>query len=166
MPEPIIPNPMNPIFISPSRDAFLPYSALPLLEYILGDERRGHRCRPAGVEGEMGDHFAELVLAETVIQRPLQVACELPFTAERDEGRAGNQAAVALGESRTLPDFAEQHPLAEIDQPRHDIADLLAGRRGLCLRHGFLLLDPTVRSGASLARGSPPTAIISVHVRV
>src|SRR5215472_2702372 len=64
MPEPIIPNPMNPIFISPSRDAFLPYSILPLLEYILGDERRGHRCRPAGIEGKMGDHFTELVLGE------------------------------------------------------------------------------------------------------
>src|SRR5215831_4682713 len=114
----------------------------------------------------MGDHFTELVLGEAVIERALEMADELLFAAECDQGRAGDQAAVALGESRALPDFAEQHPLAEIDQSRHDIADLLAGRRGLCLRHGFLLLDPTVRSGVSLARGSSPTAIISVHVRV
>src|SRR5215472_2426126 len=98
MPEPIMPNPINPIFIPPSHDAFLPYSALPLLEYILGDERRGHRCRPAGIEGEMGDHFAELVLGEAIVERPLQMPDELPFTAERDEGRAGDQAAIALRE--------------------------------------------------------------------
>src|SRR5215472_18900680 len=115
MPEPIMPNPINPIFIPPSHDAFLPYSALPLLEYILGDERRGHRCRPAGIEGEMGDHFTELVLGEAVVESALQMPDELFFAAERDECRAGDQAAVALGESRTLPDFAEQYPLAEID---------------------------------------------------
>src|SRR5215469_3884768 len=114
----------------------------------------------------MGDHLAELVLGEAVVESALQMPDELFFAAERDECRAGDQAAVALGESRALPDFAEQYSLAEIDQSRHDVADLLAGRRGLCLRHGFLLLDPTVRSGASLARGSPPTAIISVHARV
>src|SRR5262252_8353443 len=123
MPEPIIPNPMNPIFISPSRDAFLPYSALPLLEYILGDERRGHRRRPAGIEGQMGDHFAELVLCQAIVERPLQVASELPFAPQRDQRRARNEAAVALREARTFPNFAEQHSFAEVDEARYNIAD-------------------------------------------
>src|SRR6516225_3871415 len=97
------------------------------LEHVLGDESRGHRCRPAGIEGEMGDNFAELILAEPIVERPLQMANELFLAAERDQGRAGNQAAVALRKAWTLPDFAEQHPFAEVDQPGNDIANLLAG---------------------------------------
>src|ERR1700746_3895239 len=98
------------------------------LEHVLGDESCSHRCRPTGVEGEMGDDFAELVFAETVVERPLQMADELFFATERDQGRAGNQAAVALGEAGAFPNLAEQNSLAEIDQPRNDIANLLAGR--------------------------------------
>src|SRR5215510_15102326 len=97
------------------------------LEHILGDEGRRHRRRPAGIEGEMGDHLAEFVLGEAVVERPLQMADELLFTAERDQGRAGDQAAVSLREAWPLPNLAEQHALAEIDQPRDDVADLLAG---------------------------------------
>ena len=77
----------------------------------------------------MGDHLAELILCETVVERALQMTDELPLAAESDQRRASDQAAVALRKPRTLPDFAKQHPLAEIDQPRDDVADLLARRR-------------------------------------
>src|SRR3954469_4076925 len=37
-----------------------------LLEHVLGDEGGGHRGRPAGVEGEMGDDLAQLRLGHSV----------------------------------------------------------------------------------------------------
>src|SRR3954471_13486470 len=40
-----------------------------LLEHVLGDQRGGHRGRPAGIEGEMGDDLAQLGLGHPVIQR-------------------------------------------------------------------------------------------------
>src|SRR5215831_10522724 len=89
----------------------------------------------------MGDDFAEFVPGEAVVERSLQMADQLLFAAEGDQCRTGDQAAVTLRQTRPFPDFAEQHPFAEVDQPRDDIADLLAGRRRLRLRHGFLLCD-------------------------
>ena len=76
----------------------------------------------------MGDDFAEFVLGEAIVESPLQMADQLLFAAERDQGRAGDQTTVALRKTRTFPDFAEQHPFAEVDQARHDVANLLAGR--------------------------------------
>src|SRR5271169_2037101 len=64
---------------------------------------------------------------------------ELLFTAERDQGRASDQAAVPLGQLRALPNIAEQDFFAEVDQFWHDVPDLVAGSRGLRMRHGFLL---------------------------
>src|ERR1700730_532113 len=158
MPEPIMPNPMNPIFIPPSlvRSRYQP--ALFLLEHIFGDQCRGHRRRPAGIKGEMGDHFAELVFREAIVESPLQMTDELLFAAARDQSRAGDQATVTLREAGPLPDFTEQHPFAEVYQARHDIANLVAGSGWLRLRHGFLLLDAEFQS---LARASTPPAINS-----
>src|SRR6516225_2674287 len=65
---------------------------------------------------------------------------ELPFAAERNQRRAGDQAPVALGETGAFPDLAEQNPFAEINQAWNDVADLLARRRRLRLSHGFLLI--------------------------
>src|SRR6516162_4967181 len=138
MPEPIMPNPINPIFISPSR-CCSPAPRLPLVEHVLGHLCGGHRRRPAGVKGEMGDDLAELFLAEAVVERPPEMTDELPFATERDQGGTGDQAAVALGETGTFPDLAEQNPFAEIDQAWNDVADLLASGRRLRLSHGFLL---------------------------
>src|SRR6516162_4751025 len=135
-----MPNPMNPIFISPSRSYSPMLSRLPFVEHVLCHLRRGHRRRPTCVEGEMGDDLAELVLAQAVVERPPQMTHELAFAAERNQGRAGDQAAVALGETGPLPDLAEQHPRAELDQARNDVADLLASGRRLRLSHGFLLI--------------------------
>src|SRR5215471_19370301 len=97
MPEPIMPNPMNPIFISPSRDKVCGRRPkLFLLEHVFGDEGGSHCRRPPGVKCEMGDDFAEFVLRKAVIERALQMADQLLFAAERDQGRTSDQAAVAL----------------------------------------------------------------------
>src|SRR5579875_1347414 len=127
------------------------------LEDLLGDERRGHRRRPAGIKGEMGDDLADLALGDAVVERPLQMADKLPLAAERDQGCAGDQAAVALGQPRAFPDLAEQDPLAEVDQTRHHVADRLAGGRGLRLRHPFSPFPcRTVAAAATVARRLPP----------
>src|SRR6516165_5821049 len=62
MPEPIMPKPIKPIFITPSRDQF-PGSRrkLLLLEHLFGDEGGSHCRRPPGVKREMGDDFTEFV---------------------------------------------------------------------------------------------------------
>src|SRR5207244_10163488 len=74
-----------------------------------------------------------------------EMADQLLFAAERDQGSANDQAAVALGEAGSLPNFAKQHPFAEIDQARDDVADLFASRRWLRSSHGFPpLFDPAV----------------------
>src|SRR5215208_5273356 len=45
-----------------------------LLEHVLGDEGGGHRSRPAGIEREMGDDFAQLGLGDAIVEGALQVA--------------------------------------------------------------------------------------------
>src|SRR3954470_16761391 len=108
------------------------------LEHVLGDEGGGHRGRPAGIEGEMGDDLAQLGLRYPIIQRAFEVADELLLAAERDQRGDDNQAAVALRQARPLPDIAEQHRLGVVDQGRHDISDGIARRGGLRLGHGVL----------------------------
>src|SRR5215469_12953465 len=136
IPEPIMPKPMNPIFIPPSVVIFTPLP-LPLVEHLLGHLCPGHRRRPAGIEGEMGDDLAEFVLGQAVIERPVQMPNKLSFAAERDQGCAGDQAAVTLGKAGPLPDLAKEDPFTEVDQPGNDIADLITSRRRLRSSHGF-----------------------------
>src|SRR5829696_1732470 len=100
-----------------------------LLEHVLGDEGGGHRGRPAGIEREVGDDFAQLGLGDAVVEGAFEMADQLLLPAERDQGRDHDQAAVALRQARTLPDIAEQHLLGIVDQPRDDVADRVT-RRG------------------------------------
>src|SRR6516162_4393992 len=99
--------------------------SLAAFEHLLGDECRGHRRRPAGVEREMGNDLAQFASFEPVVERALQVTDQLLLAAERYQGGARDQAAVALGEAGALPYLPEQHPLAEIDEGRDDVADLV-----------------------------------------
>ena len=74
----------------------------------------------------MGDDLAELVLGNTVVERAVEMADQLPLAAERDQGRDDDQAAVALLQAGALPDLAEQPLLAVIDQIGDDVADRFA----------------------------------------
>src|ERR1700761_343005 len=62
------------------------------LENLGGEECRGHRRRPAGIEGEMGDQLADLVLADAIAERALQMAAQLLAAAHRHEGGDRDQA--------------------------------------------------------------------------
>src|SRR5438045_9077932 len=111
---------------------------LPRREDILGDLRRGHRRRPAGVESEMRNDLADLLLGDAVVERSVEMAGQLPLAAERDQGRDDNQAAIALLQARSLPDLAEQPLLAVIDQAGNDIAHGFPSCICLRLCHDFV----------------------------
>src|SRR5437588_9646106 len=64
----------------------------------LGDDHGGHGLRPAGVKGEMGDRFDELLLAVAVLLGVVEVEHELVGVAARGERSDGDKAAL-LGES-------------------------------------------------------------------
>src|SRR5580704_12595525 len=66
-------------------------NGLPPLEHVLRDRCRGHRGGPAGVEGEMGDQFGDLVLGHAVVERALDMADELRLAAHRHQRRDGDQ---------------------------------------------------------------------------
>src|SRR5262249_17994087 len=85
---------------------------LPLVEHVLRHECRGHCRRPAGVESQVGDDLAELLLGQAIVERTPQVTDELLLAAERDQRRANDQAAVALREAGTSPARAQQNPFA------------------------------------------------------
>src|SRR5579863_1331547 len=117
----------NPITTSDAKngranDLIVFFAELGLLEDFLGDRRRRHRGRPSRIEGQMRDEFAELVLGNAVAQRAFEMTPQLIGPLQRDERRAGYQAAVALGELGTFPDVAEKHLFSEINQLRHDRA--------------------------------------------
>src|SRR5205814_5868511 len=88
--------------------------------------------------GEMRDDLADLLLGDAVVEGAVEMAGQLPLAAERDQRRDDDQAAVALLQAGTLPDLAEQHLLAVIDQVGNDVADRVARRICLRLGHGFL----------------------------
>src|SRR5580704_45164 len=104
-----------------SRDAGEGLYALPLLAHVLGALRRGHRRRPAGIESEMGDDLADLILGDAVVEGAIEMADQLPLAAERDQRRDDDQAAVALLQARAFPNLAEQPLLAVIDQVGNDV---------------------------------------------
>src|SRR5262245_41946542 len=129
---------VNKVAAWPSPSA-LGEPSLAAFEHLLGDERRGHRRWPTGVEREMGNDLAQFALFEPVVERALQVADQLLLAAERYQSGARDQAAVALGEAGALPYLPEQHPLAEFDERRDDVADLVTRWCRLLWRHGLSL---------------------------
>src|SRR5215210_2290764 len=97
MKAPMVPRPMNPIFMP---------SALPLvlgLEHVRCDVRGGHRRGRAGVHGEVGDDLGDLLPAQPVAEPAPDVGLQLLRPAERRQRGDGDHAAVALGELRTFP---------------------------------------------------------------
>src|SRR5262245_61321995 len=116
---------------------------LVLLEDILGDERAGHGDGPTAIEGKVRDQRADLLGSNSVVERALEMALELLGAIERDEGCACDQAAIALRQSRPLPDIPVDHLLGQVDELGDNGADLVAGGRwrGRLDGHGHTFLE-------------------------
>src|SRR5262245_36467059 len=103
----------------------------------------------------MGDDLADLFLGDAVVQRAFQVTRQLVGPIHGDERRNRNEAPIALGEARALPDVTEEHLLAQVDELRRDASDDFTGSGdgGLCAQ-GLLL---SRRSGTArrTVRGLP-----------
>ena len=65
-----------------------------------------HGRGPPGVEREVRDETADLILGHTIVQGPLHVPPQLIGAIERRQHRHGNEAAIPLGQLRLLPDIA------------------------------------------------------------
>ncbi len=85
-----------------------------LLEHLTGDRYRRDRVGPAGVEGKLRDCLHKLGLGHAVLPRQCKDATAADQDGSKSDQRAhGNEAAVTLGQSRPLPDVAEQHVVRE-----------------------------------------------------
>src|SRR3954466_458613 len=95
-----------------------------------GDGHRGHGLRPAGVEGEMGDGFDELVFAVAVLLGEVEVVHELVGVAEGGERGDGHETALLGRQLGALPDLAEQHVVGEVNESGGEVTEeaLGAGR--------------------------------------
>src|SRR6266567_1254219 len=82
-------------------------------EDLLGDGHRGHRLRPAGIEGQVGDGLDELLLGGAVVLGVLQMEGELLGVAAGSQRRDGDQTAVAWRQLRALPRLTEQDVVGE-----------------------------------------------------
>src|SRR5271165_6220343 len=99
-----------------------------LLEGLAQDGDYRIRDRPTGIEGEVRDHFDQLIAGDAVRERASDMARQFIGPVERNQAGNRDQAAVALGEAWPLPDLAEQYPVAEIGERRRDVAvSLLRG---------------------------------------
>jgi len=53
----------------------------------------------------MGDRLADLVFADAVAERSLEITTQLVLAAKRDEGCYSDQTAIALGEAGAFPNL-------------------------------------------------------------
>ena len=109
---------------------FLGFRARLLLlffENFLRHERGGHRRRPSGVKGHMGDNFRDLGLGDAVAERAFDMHSKLLRTIQGDQRRYGYEAAVALGELGPLPDVAEDDFIRELDRAWEPSSGLFRG---------------------------------------
>src|SRR6266478_2171960 len=142
---PMIPSPMNPTFmVAPPRELWL------RVENLGGDAGRRHGGGPTGIERQVGDDFADLVLGHAVGESALEVTLELVAPVHGHEGGHGDEAPVALGQSRALPHVAVQHLLAQVDELGHRAAHFVS-RRGCRCGRGHVF--PPVERSLSLRGG-------------
>src|SRR4026207_1464093 len=88
------------------------------------------------------------------------MAGQLFEAVERHQGRDGDQAAISLGETRTLPHVAEQHIVGEIDELRGEAADHLLCR-ACVVGHARTLRPPVIRMIAATAAATTDAARIA-----
>src|SRR5258705_3559845 len=126
-------------------DLFL-RSAQTLLEHFLEYGQRGKCVWPAGVEGEMRNDLAGLLLRQPVIHRPAQMIRDLRDLTGCHEGTDGNKAPVARRQTGPQPKIPEQHVCRILDDPGGDVPELLTDPRRP-LRLGCLI-EGKLRAGS------------------
>src|SRR5438046_166196 len=78
-------------------------------KHLLGDLHSIGRCGPPTVERHMRDDFANLLFRYPIVQSAPDMAAELVGAVHGDQRGDGNQAAVALGQTRTLPHIPKEN---------------------------------------------------------
>src|SRR5262245_5840160 len=97
----------------------------------------------------MRDELADLVRSNAVVERPLEVALELLGAVESNQCCARDYAAIALRQSRALPNVTEEHLFGEVYELGDGRAHLFTvGRRRSWLDcHGHTYLDDLEATG-------------------
>src|SRR5689334_8505319 len=75
----------------------------------------------------MGDQLDDLLGLDPVVERAVQVAAQLVRPAKRRQRGDSDEAAIAPGELRPLPDVAEDHLVGELRELGKQLADLVDG---------------------------------------
>jgi hypothetical protein len=98
--------------------------------------------------------LADLFARDAVGERALDVTRELVAAAQGGQRRDRDQAPVTLGEPGPLPDVTVQNRLAQFDELRGHLPDLVTGSGcGWRCAHGALL-SPPVRRWCSILPAS------------
>jgi hypothetical protein len=98
-------------------------------EDLLGHAHDGHGFRPTRVEGQVGDHFDELLLARFASLGEAKVMAELLGVSTSGQARDGDQAAFLWGQLATRPDLPEQDVVGEAEEGRGEVPRASAARR-------------------------------------
>src|ERR1700733_4460414 len=94
----------------------------------------------------MGNDLADFLFRHAIVERPSEVTAQLLWPIARNECRHHDQAAVALAESRPLPDVTINNLIREFDHLRDSAANTLA--RG----YRWVSHDDILRLGVKVLR--------------
>jgi hypothetical protein len=64
----------------------------------------------------MGDQLADLVFADAVAERSLEITTQLILAAKRDEGCCSDQTAIALREAGAFPNLLINYLLGKLER--------------------------------------------------
>jgi hypothetical protein len=77
----------------------------------------------------MGDQLADLVFADAVAERSLEITTQLVLAAKRDEGWYSDQTAIALREAGAFPNLPINYLLGKLEralaEPSNTVEKLL-----------------------------------------
>src|SRR5438552_4127511 len=123
-------------------------------EDLFGDGHGGHGLGPAGVEGQVGDRFDELVFGRAVALREIEVEDELFGAAAGGEAGDGDQAALLRRQLWTGPHLSEEDVVSEPDQRRGEVAEHPLGARWflVVVSHGLFPPESVAGAGGGTAR--------------
>ena len=78
------------------------------IKHILHDGQRGKGVRPTGVESQMRDHLAGLLVCQTIIHRPVEMVSNLGDLAGSNQRTDGHETAVTRRQIGAQPQVSEK----------------------------------------------------------